>query len=249
MMFNAAVTNQSQPEASPSFTGDVAGGLVPAIPLTHGQATASGPGVELDAVRGSSEVADWSREGPFDIHQDHLRSASSPQLLQDTQGCLFRMTSYDVESGGPNFAPEYGVQFHDPCLLEYVGAPESARRTSRSPEYWIHHMGREKALGAALQLQHDAGLILSNVQVLQQLVTSLNRTSSGVLRAVHGRQPFPSSVIQQVMPSYRVRRASHYMMAMGLWRPPVDTEIQTPLPSTACNACTSCQDCFPEVPM
>ena len=67
-------------------------------------------------------------------------------------------------------------------------------------------MGREKAVGAALQLQHDAGLILSNVQVLQQLVTSLNRTSSDVLRAVHGRQLFPSSAIQQVMPSYRVRR-------------------------------------------
>ena len=137
----------------------------------------------------------------------------------------------------------------DPHLLEYVGAPESARLTSRSPEYWVHHMGREKALGAALQLQHDAGLILSNVQVLQQLVTSLNRTSSDVLRAVHGRQPFPSSAIQQVMPSYRVRRASHYMMAMGLWRPPVDTGIQMSLPSAACNACTSCQDFFPEVPM
>ena len=124
MMFNAAVTNQTQPEASPSLTGDVAGGLLPAITLTYGQATASGPGVGLEAVRGSSEVADRSREGPFDIHQDHTRSASSPQLLQDTQGCLFRMTSYDVESGGPNFAPEYGVQLHDSRLLEYVGAPE-----------------------------------------------------------------------------------------------------------------------------
>ena len=68
---------------------------------------------ELDAVRGSSEVADWSREGPFDIHQDHPRFVSSPQFLQDIQGCLFQMTSYDVESGGPNFAPEYGVQLHD----------------------------------------------------------------------------------------------------------------------------------------
>ena len=48
-----------------------------------------------------------------------------------------------------------------------AGAPESARLTSRSPEYLVHHMGREKALSAALQLQHDAGLILSNVQVLQ----------------------------------------------------------------------------------
>ena len=68
-------------------------------------------------------------------------------------------------------------------LLEYVGAPESARLTSRSPEYWVHYMGREKALSAALHLQHNAGLILSNVQVLQQLVTVLSRTLSDVLRA------------------------------------------------------------------
>ena len=120
------------------------------------------------------------------------------------------MTSYDEENSGPDFMPAYGVQLHDPRLLEYVGAPESARLLSRSPEYWVHHMGREKALSAALQLQHNAGLILSNVQVLQQLVTALNRTSSDVLRAVHGRRPFPTNAMQQVMTSYRVRRAAHY---------------------------------------
>ena len=127
MLLNAAVMNQAQPEAGPSFTGDLAGGLFPAIPLTPCPATASRHGDELDAAGGSPEVTDLSREGPFGIHQDHPRSVGSPQLLQDTQGCRFRMTSYDVEAGGPNFAPAYGVQLHDPHLLEYVGAPESAR--------------------------------------------------------------------------------------------------------------------------
>ena len=248
MLFNAAVMNQTQPESSPSLMGNMVGGRLPAIPLTPSQATASHPVMELGVVGESSEVADRFREGPFDIHQDNSRSVPSPRLLQDTQGCLFQMTSYDVESDGPNFAPEHGVQLHDPRLLEYVGAPESARLTSRSPEYWVHHMGREKTMSSALQLQHDAGLILSNVQVLQQLVTSLNRTSSDMLLAVHGRQPFPSSATQQVMPACRVRRAAHYMMAMGLWRPPVNTGIRTPLPSAG-NACTSCHDCFPDVPM
>ena len=175
-LFDAVVTNQTQPESSPSLMGSVAGGLLPVIHFTPGQATASRLGMELSVVEESPEGVDQSREGPFDIHQDQSHSVASPRLLQDTQGCLFRMTSYDAESDGPNFASEHGVQLHDPRLLEYVGAPESARLTSRSPEYWVHHMGREKALSAALQLQHDAGLILSNVQVLQQLVTSLNRT-------------------------------------------------------------------------
>ena len=64
-------------------------------------------------------------------------------------------------------------------VRRFVGAPESARLTSRSPEYWVHHMGREKALPAALQLQHDAGLILSNVQVLQQKSDFFRRVAGG----------------------------------------------------------------------
>ena len=128
---------------------------------------------------GRSDVPDLSREGPFDVHRDHPHSSASPRLLQGTQGCTFRMTSYDEENSGPDFMLAYGVQLHDPRLLEYVGAPKSARLLSRSPEYWVHHMGREKTLSAALQLQHDAGLILSNVQVLQQLVT--DRMSSDVM--------------------------------------------------------------------
>ena len=99
-----------------------------------------------------------------------------------------------------------------------------------------------------LPTQLDAGLVLSNVQVLQQLVTSMCRTSSDLLLAAHGRQPFPSSAIQQAMPSYGVLRVAHYMMAMGLWRPPVETFSRTPMSSLACNACTSCQDCCPRVP-
>ena len=69
-------------------------------------------------------------------------------------------------------AGAYGIHLHDPRLLEYVGTPESARLLSRSPEYWLHHMGRERTLAAALQLQHDAGLILSNLQAIRYLPQS-----------------------------------------------------------------------------
>ena len=220
---------------------------LPAASLTPRPTAASHHVGESDADGGRSDVPDLSHEGPFDVHQDHSHSGASPRLLQGIQGCPFRMTSYDEEHSGPDFTPAYGVQLHDPCLLEYVGAPESAHLLSRSPEYWVHHMGREKTLSAALQLQHDAGLILLNVQVLQQLVMALNRTSSDVMRAVHCRRPFPTNAMHQVMPSYRVRRAAHYMTAMGLWWPPITPEIRGPLPLATCNACMSCIDCFPDV--
>ena len=141
------------------------------------------------------------------------------------------------------------MQLHDPCLLEYVGAPESARLLSRSPEYWLQYMGREKTLSAALQLQHDAGLILSNVQVLQQLVTALHGASSNVMWAVRGCQPFPHHAMQHALPSFRFRRAAHYMRAMGSWRPPLAPGIRGPLPVATCPTCMSCGDCFPDVPL
>ena len=153
-----------QPWVDPSSGGEPADYRLPAAPLTSHPATVSQPVGELDAVRECVDVPDLSREGPFDIHRGHHHSGTSPRLCQDNQGCPFRMTSYDPEKGGPAFSPEYGVQLHDPRLLEYVGAPESARLLSRSPEYWVQHMGREKTLSAALQLQHDAGLILHAMQ-------------------------------------------------------------------------------------
>ena len=69
--------------------------------------------------------------------------------------------------------------------MEYMGAPESARLLGRSPEYWLEHMGRDRAVAAALRLHHDASLIMTNVQVMSQFVTSLNRTAYEVMRMVY----------------------------------------------------------------
>ena len=189
----------------------------------------SQPVGELDTLRERVNVPDLSREGPFDIHRDHLHSDASPRSCQDNQGCPFRITSYDLEIDGSDFSPEYGVQLHDPRLLEYVGAPESARLLSRSSEYWVQHMGREKTLSAALQLQHDAGLIISNVQVLQQLVTALHGASANVMGAVRGRQPFSDS-----------HNAAHIAF--------LPSSPGGPLHDSN-GSVASCGDCFPEVPL
>ena len=81
-------------------------------------------------------------------------------------------------------------------------------------------LDREEAVSAALQLQHDAGLIMSNLQVLGQFVMSPSRMSSEVMRLVFGQEQFPSVAVQAISPSPRICRAAHYMAAMGLWRPP-----------------------------
>ena len=112
----------------------------------------------VDAVIAPPAISPVVIRPPTAMTSAEPRSPASATTVQEIQGCLFCMTSYDVESDGPNFSPEHGVQLTNPQFLEYVGAPESARLMSRSPEYWVHHMGRENVLSAALQLQHDAGL-------------------------------------------------------------------------------------------
>ena len=134
----------------------------------------------------SLSMPDLSREGPFDVHQDTSRSG----VLDSLRGCQYRMTAYDEDTSSSEFDPAYGIDLHDLRLLEYVGAPESARLLSRSPEYWLHHMG--------------------------------------VMRVAFDREPFPSEAVQTVAPAHRVRRAAHYMAAMGLWRPPSMQGIHGP---------------------
>ena len=134
-------------------------------------------------------------------------------------------------------------------MMEYMGAPESARLLGRSPEYWVEHMGRDRAVAAALRLHHDASLIMTNVQVLAQFVTDLNRTASEVMRTVYEKEPFPTNAVEFVTPGRRVRRAAYYMAAMGLWRPTSGPVFPGPVvPVSSCNSCMSCEDCFPDVP-
>ena len=102
-------------------------------------------------------------------------------------GCQYRMTSYDDDVDCSDVSLAYGLHLHDPRLQEYVGVPELACLLSRSLEYWMHHMGRDRTMLAALQLQHDAGLILSNLQVLVKSINQcVNAQVAGSLTSSYG---------------------------------------------------------------
>ena len=103
-------------------------------------------------------------------------------------------------------------------------------------------------MAAALWLHHDASLIMTNVQVMAQFVTSLNRTASEVMRMVYDKEPFPTDAVQFMTPGRRVRRAAHYMAAMGMWRLTSGPVFAGPIPVSSCNSCMSCEDCFPDGP-
>ena len=143
---------------------------------------------------------DLTREGPFDACEVEPEPGQSPLVLNSMPGCQFRMTSYDDRDNRADLDPAYGIHLHDPRMMEYMGAPESACLLGRSPEYWLEHMGRDRAVAAALRLHHDASLIMTNVQVMSQFVTSLNRTASEVMCTVYARKPFPTDAVHFVTP-------------------------------------------------
>ena len=91
----------------------------------------------IPTVSPSDGMPDLSREGPFDVHQDALESGATPHVLDSLPGCQYRMASYDDDVDRSVLNPAYGFHLHDPRLLEYVGAPESVRLLSRTPEYTI----------------------------------------------------------------------------------------------------------------
>ena len=153
---------------------------------------------------------DLSREGPFDACEVEHEPGQSPLVLNSIPGCQYRMTSYDDRANRDDLDPAYGIHLHDPRMMEYMGAPESARLLGRTPEYWLEYMGRERTLQAALRLHHDASLIMTNAQIMSQFVTSLNRTASEVLRTVYDREPFPTTAVDLVTQGRRIRCAARY---------------------------------------
>ena len=93
---------------------------------------------------------DLTRDGPFDACVAEPEPGQSPLVLNSMLGCQFRMTPYDDRDNRDDLDPAYGIHLHDPRMMEYMGAPESARLLGRSPEYWQEHMGRDRAVNAAL---------------------------------------------------------------------------------------------------
>ena len=80
-------------------------------------------------------------------------------------GCPYRF----FESGELPFTdgnPAYGLQLHHPGFLELVGAPELARLLDCAPSFLVEELGKEGAMAAAATLQRDAGVMLSNLQIL-----------------------------------------------------------------------------------
>ena len=151
-------------------------------------------------------------------------------------GCPYRF----LESSELPFTdgnPAYGLQLYHPRFLELVGAPVSARLLDCSPSFWVEELGKEQAMAAAINLQRDVGVMLSNLQILSQFAMAMNRMSFSMMALGLGRSLFPAP---------RAVRAASYMSAMGLWHPQNNPNVPGTVPASSCHSCMNCKYCFPE---
>ena len=87
-------------------------------------------------------------------------------------------------------------------------------------------------MAAAATLQWDAGVMLSNLQILSQFAMALNRMSFLMMALGLGRSVFPGDEIDALSPAPRAHRAAPYMSAMGLWRPQMFRDLFQPRHAT-----------------
>ena len=100
-------------------------------------------------------------------------------------------------------------------------------------------------MAAAVNLQRDAGLMLSNLQILSQFITLLHQMSSEMMSISIGRVVFPAEEIADLSTAPRAPRAAKYMAAMGLWHSQTGLGDSGPVPASSCSTCMNCQYCFP----
>ena len=200
-------------------------------------------GVSPDAIPWSTAediIRDIVREGPFDVNTTPMDTEDSPLINTSMPGCPYRYTGTATVDADTR----YGLQLHHPRFLEFIGAPESARLLNQSPSFWVDRLGQESAMAAAVNLQRDAGFMMSNLQILGQFVTSLHRMSAEMLSIGVDHVVYPVEEVDRLSVMPRAQRAAKYMTAMGLWRPPSGPGASGPLPASTCTSCMNCEYCF-----
>ena len=127
-----------------------------------------------------------------------------------------------VTTGLPGCLYPFGLQLHHPRFLEFVGAPESARLLYRSPTFWVDQLREEQAMAAAVNLQRDAGIMLSNLQIQSQFATSLHRMSSEMMSLGMRQVAFPTAEVADLCPAPRAARAKRFSLSRVFeWSRPI----------------------------
>ena len=211
---------------------------LPLLPIPVADASvpvsAATPSVREQFPVSSVVSPDLSREGPFDVDQTASGSGATPRVLESLPGCQYRMTSYDA-ADRTDVDPAYGLQLHDPRLLEYVGAPESARLISCAPDYWLHHMNWDQAISAITARRWSHHVEFAGARPVCYIAES-DVIRGDAIGIWPGTIPVGGDPVCGAISTCPAGSP----LLMGLWCPPGSQGAPGPLPTSSCNACMMC---------
>ena len=98
----------------------------------------------------------------------------------------------------------------------------------------------------AINLQRDASVMLSNLQILSPFATALHSMSFSMMALGIGQSLFPRAEVDDLSPAPRAARSTSYISTMGLWRPQTGLGDPGPVPVSSCRSCMNCKYCFSE---
>ena len=75
-----------------------------------------------------------------------------------------------------------GALLHDPHMKNSTRMTEWSQFFSRTPQYWLDHMGRERMVAAALRVHGDSSRMQTNIHDMNQFLAGLYEAASEVLR-------------------------------------------------------------------
>ena len=138
-------------------------------------------GVTPDSIPWSTAediIRDIAREGPFDSDTTPMDTEDSPLINASLPGCPF---SNDVIHGTGYGGLRTLVMVYN-CTTRVFwnssGLRSQPRLLNQSPSFWVDRLGQASAMAAAMNLQRDAGFMMTNLQILEQFVMSLHRMSA-----------------------------------------------------------------------
>ena len=142
---------------------------------------------------GQVVVQPLSRKRLFDACNKPTELGRWPMFVNSERGRRCRGVSCNDHDSRTDLDTAAGALLHDPHMKNSTRMTEWARLFSRTPQYWLEHMGRERMVAAALRLHCDDSHIQANIHDMNQFLAGLYEAASGVLRESLSEQTRSSS--------------------------------------------------------
>ena len=137
---------------------------------------------------GQAGVQPLSRKRLLDAGNEPMEIGRWPMFVNSDTGRRCRGVSYNDDDSRTDLDTAAGALLHDPHMKKITRMTEWSRLFRRTPQYWLEHMGREKMIVAALQLQCDGSHIQTNIHDMTQFLAGLYEAASEVLRESRSEQ-------------------------------------------------------------